>query len=177
MTDKPTSLTRHDEIRRIIFENPKEAAKRFIELSDSADAAEARAAAAEKALKQASFCLRELLPDNPDAQLTVRMIDAALAKEARLMSNFREVTKAEFDEFMRTYQRRLDVDVIGYFEPPLRAYHDFQIGEGWDAVVAAVRLNESYPKDGTPPYRWEPNTYHILTRLLVAPPAPSTEAE
>ncbi len=32
------------------------------------------------ALRQASFCLRELLPKDPDAQMTVRMIDAALAQ-------------------------------------------------------------------------------------------------
>ena len=51
---------------------------------DRAEAAEARAeslqsqlAAAQAALGQASFCLRELLPNDPDAQLTVRMIDAA----------------------------------------------------------------------------------------------------
>ena len=34
------------------------------------------------ALKQASFCLRELLPQDPDAQMTVRMIEAALATPA-----------------------------------------------------------------------------------------------
>lgn len=34
------------------------------------------------ALRQASFCLRELLPDHPDAQMTVRMIESALAASA-----------------------------------------------------------------------------------------------
>jgi len=33
------------------------------------------------ALGQASFCLRELLPDDPDAKLTVSMIEAALAAQ------------------------------------------------------------------------------------------------
>ncbi len=34
------------------------------------------------ALRQASFCLRELLPNHPDAQMTVRMIESALAASA-----------------------------------------------------------------------------------------------
>lgn len=38
-----------------------------------------RLAEARRVMGQARFCLRELLPDDPDAVMTVRMIDAALA--------------------------------------------------------------------------------------------------
>jgi len=46
--------------------------------------AEAKEAELEAALGQASFCLRELLPDDADAKMTVKIIRKALAADSNL---------------------------------------------------------------------------------------------
>jgi len=48
-------------------------------LTANRDAWMAQAQALAQAAGQASFCLRTLVPDDPDAQMTVRMLNAALA--------------------------------------------------------------------------------------------------
>ena len=74
----------------------------------------------------------------------------------------KQVDKAAFDKFIANYPRPLACDVAGMFEPPLLTYNDFTLGNWPDSSVAAVVLNESYPKDGKEPYKWSPNAYSIL---------------
>lgn len=48
------------------------------------DPRDAEIARLRAAVSQASFCLRTLLPDDADAQMTVRMLDDALKPNAKL---------------------------------------------------------------------------------------------
>ena len=51
-------------------------------LTANRDAWMAQAQALAQAAGQASFCLRTLVPEDPDAQMTVRMLNAALTRQA-----------------------------------------------------------------------------------------------
>ena len=59
-------------------------------LTANRDAWMAQAQALAKAAGQASFCLRTLVPDDPDAQMTVRMLNAAIARQAAAAAEGRE---------------------------------------------------------------------------------------
>ncbi|WGH28563.1 hypothetical protein 13VV501A_gene0067 [Vibrio phage 13VV501A] len=76
-----------------------------------------------------------------------------------------EVTKEEFDDFIKNYPNDLITDVSHICEPPVKTYNDFSGGKKWpESVVASVSLTESYPKEengGRFPYVWSPNTYRI----------------
>ncbi len=52
----------------------------------------------------------------------------------------RQVSREEFEEWIASYPRKLDVDIYGIADPPWRNYHDFTIGKGWDSLVAGVHL-------------------------------------
>ena len=65
-------------------------------LTANRDAWMAQAQALAQAAGQASFCLRTLVSDDPDAQMTVRMLDAALA--APSTAAIREDEHAVFEE-------------------------------------------------------------------------------
>jgi hypothetical protein len=74
----------------------------------------------------------------------------------------RNVSKEEFDAFVAAYPRSLERDVARMYEPHLLTLNDFSGGKVWpDSVVAGATLYEVYPKDGTEPYRWQPNRYFI----------------
>lgn len=74
-----------------------------------------------------------------------------------------EVSKEEFDEYISNYPNKLEIDVTGICEPPLKTYNDFTNNKAWpESVVASVSLYESFPKDPKYyPYVWEPNVYRI----------------
>lgn len=73
----------------------------------------------------------------------------------------KDVDKAQFAAFLKSYPRPLTVDVVGIGEPPARQWNDFTLGAWPESVVASESLYESYPKDGKEPYRWSENTYRI----------------
>lgn len=57
------------------------------------------------------------------------------------MSNFKQVTKEEFDKFVSEYPNKLDWDVTGICEPPLGSHNDFTEGKVWpESMVTKVRL-------------------------------------
>ena len=78
-------------------------------------------------------------------------------------SKYRDVSKEEFDQFVLAYPNPLERDVTGICEHPVLTYNDFSLGPWSYSVVARVVLNESYPKNGTEPHRWSPNTYALLS--------------
>lgn len=79
-----------------------------------------------------------------------------------------EVSKKEFMAWKEAYPRELVSDVCHMSTPPTGLYHDFSLGEGWDAVVASVTITEGYPKgEEHYPYCWSPNIYRIDERFLL----------
>jgi hypothetical protein len=75
----------------------------------------------------------------------------------------RQVSKEEFEEFVRSYPRRLDVDVYAIADPPWRNYHDFTIGKGWDSLVAGELLCHE-PERGEHGQR--PNEYFVFVETV-----------
>lgn len=58
----------------------------------------------------------------------------------------REVTKAEFDNFIKAYPNELSRDVTGISEPPTATYNDFSSGNVWpESVVASIILDYLAP--------------------------------
>ena len=79
------------------------------------------------------------------------------------MKKFKQVSKEEFDNFINAYPSKLDVDVTGMCEPPLKSYNDFSDGKvGFESVVAMVKLNTAMA--GLPGYNGEPDEYRLLDK-------------
>ena len=57
---------------------------------------------------------------------------------------FKQVSKAEFDAFIRQYPRKLDKDVCGIFEPPMISWNDFTLAPMWPESVVAYIWPEGY---------------------------------
>ncbi len=57
----------------------------------------------------------------------------------------KRVSKAEFDEFVKNYPRKLVVDVCGISAPPLISYNDFTLGKWSDSIVARTWAWEDDP--------------------------------
>ena len=76
------------------------------------------------------------------------------------MSNFKQVSKEEFKQFIENYPNKLEWDVAGMCEPPYGSYNDFSDGKVWpESVVASVIMNEAMK--GHPAYNGELNEYKI----------------
>lgn len=64
-----------------------------------------------------------------------------------------EVTKEEFDKFIKEYPNELITSMYMIGEPPSLEYNDFSDGKVWpESVVASKMLHEWYN---------QPNTYFI----------------
>lgn len=48
-----------------------------------------------------------------------------------------EVTKEEFDKFIKEYPRKLEANFVTICEPPLMTYNDFSIAEYPNSIVAS----------------------------------------
>lgn len=73
------------------------------------------------------------------------------------MSDFKLVTKEEFDEFVKNYPNKLEWNVTGICEPPMGNHNDFTNGKVWpQSMVTKVCLTR-----GEAHYDHEPNTYYI----------------
>lgn len=74
----------------------------------------------------------------------------------------KNVTKEEFEEFIRNYPRKLERDVCGICDPPAVSYNDFELANRWPySVVASTFLYDDNPKG----YFYEPEdkrTYRIV---------------
>jgi len=74
--------------------------------------------------------------------------------------NFRQVTKKEFVQYIKSYPKKLEWDCTGIREPPLGSYNDFSDGKiGPESLVARICLNESMK--GRPTYNGELNEYYL----------------
>ncbi len=57
------------------------------------------------------------------------------------MSKFKQVSKEEFEEYIKQYPNPLEKNVCAIPEPPLLTYNDFKLAEKWpESVVARVKL-------------------------------------
>lgn len=58
------------------------------------------------------------------------------------MKKSKQVTKEEFELFIKNYPHELEIDVCGIFEPPIKSYNDFTIGMWPESVVAYISLGK-----------------------------------
>lgn len=64
------------------------------------------------------------------------------------MGEREKVSKAEFLDFIKNYPRKLDVDICGISDPPLKTYNDFTIADKWpESVVASTFKYPSNEED------------------------------
>lgn len=73
------------------------------------------------------------------------------------MKDFKEVTKEEFQEFVKKYPNKLDWNVTGICEPPLGSHNDFSDGKVWpESMVTKVFI-----MDGSAYYDGKFSEYYI----------------
>jgi hypothetical protein len=88
------------------------------------------------------------------------------------MSDNVQVTKEEFEEFIRKYDtnvHKLERDTCGIFDPPVVPYNDFSLGDWPESVVAHFSWGESnYGRFDTKEEndKYCINTYYIKPELL-----------
>jgi hypothetical protein len=74
----------------------------------------------------------------------------------------RDVTREEFQEYLKTYPNKLDFSCLTICEPPLGCYYDFTTGkEGFDARVAAYCMEWLGPNGEMEEYERQYWTYFI----------------
>ncbi len=73
---------------------------------------------------------------------------------------FEQVSKGEFDNFIKNYPRKLDCDVTGICEPPHVSYNDFELANQWPhSTVASYSVYSDDPEH----YYYDPNpTFSIM---------------
>lgn len=73
------------------------------------------------------------------------------------VQKFKQVSKQEFDEFVKNYPNKLDWDVTGIYDPPLGSHNDFSNGKVWpESMVTKVMLY-----DGSDYYDGKQSEYYI----------------
>jgi len=60
-------------------------------------------------------------------------------------NKFKEVTHAEFDEFIENYTNPITWDKCLLFDPPMILANDFYLYQDWDAVIAYIVKNSLQP--------------------------------
>lgn len=75
---------------------------------------------------------------------------------------YKDVTKSEFESFIKAYPRKLDFDVYRVWDPPSLTYNDFELANRWPyGIVASTFGYDDDPKG----YFYEPpekRIYRIL---------------
>lgn len=56
---------------------------------------------------------------------------------------FKQVSKEEFDNFIKNYPRKLDCDVCGIGDPPAISYNDFELANRWPYSIVAKTMGYS----------------------------------
>lgn len=60
----------------------------------------------------------------------------------------KQVSKEEFEEFLKNYPRPLDCDVFGACDPPAVSYNDFELANRWPySIVASTFAYSDKPGD------------------------------
>lgn len=57
---------------------------------------------------------------------------------------FKNVTKQEYEKFIHTYPRILEMNAYGVFEPPLITANDFELAPKWPFSVVAKVWSDQY---------------------------------
>ena len=57
---------------------------------------------------------------------------------------FKKVTKQEYEKFIHTYPRNLEMNTYGAWEPPLITANDFELAPMWSFSVVAKAWNDQY---------------------------------
>lgn len=74
----------------------------------------------------------------------------------------KNVTKEEFEEFIKNYPRKLECDCCGISEPPAISYNDFELANRWPySIVANTWAYDDNPDN----YYYEPEEkrrYYIV---------------
>ena len=56
---------------------------------------------------------------------------------------FKEVSKEEFNNFIKNYPRKLNRDVCGISDPPAISYNDFELANRWPYSIVASTMHYS----------------------------------
>ncbi len=51
-----------------------------------------------------------------------------------------DCTESEFDDFVKSYPRKLEVSTHAMYDPPLVCFNDFTLGKHWRASVVATYM-------------------------------------
>lgn len=79
-----------------------------------------------------------------------------------MKKNYKQVSKEEFEEFIKSYPKKLEIDVCGISEPPLISYNDFSLGKFPESIVAKEWAISNDPKD----YLYDPNPKFYITEFI-----------
>ena len=91
--------------------------------------------------------------------LAIALKDAGVKLPPVTATNWKKVEKAEFDAFIAGYPLKLEKDVTGICDPPMRSYNDFSDGKIWpESMVAKVTLNTMMKGLD---YHGEPDDYYL----------------
>lgn len=60
---------------------------------------------------------------------------------------FKQVSKEEFDNFIKNYPRKLDCDVCACCDPPAISYNDFELANRWPYSIVASTMGYSDDPD------------------------------
>jgi len=73
------------------------------------------------------------------------------------MSEFKQVSREQYESFVASYPNKLSYDVTCICEPPMGSYNDFSDGKVWpESMVAKVRMY-----DGSAYYEGQQAEYFI----------------
>lgn len=74
----------------------------------------------------------------------------------------KRVSKEEFEKFIKSYPRKLSMDVCAIAEPPLITYNDFTLGKFPDCIVARRWAVSDNPND----YFYNPNPKYFIMEFI-----------
>jgi len=78
-----------------------------------------------------------------------------------MSTEYKKVTKEQFDKFVKEYPSELVWDVAGMYEPPLGSHNDFSEGKKWpESMVTKVVLY-----NGSSYHGGKNREYYIRTEL------------
>lgn len=88
-----------------------------------------------------------------DIKVTINL-EKAKAETPAAKPQKRQVTREEFESFIHRYPSKLEKDFYAIADPPWLLYHDFERGEGWDALVAGVHMCSDRSGGAEPDEYW-----------------------
>ena len=65
-----------------------------------------------------------------------------------------EVTRQEFDDYIKNYPRKLETHFVGMINPPILEYHDFTLGNVPESCVARTNYWDQVDEYGVRYFGW-----------------------